>query len=90
MNKAELIESIKNQLGESATRKSAEEALNAVLAAVKEGIKSADEKVQIIGFGTFSVKDRAEREGRNPKTGQKMTIPASKVVSFKASSNFLD
>jgi len=89
MNKAELIESIKNQLGESATRKSAEEALNAVLNAIKEGVSSADKKVQIIGFGTFSVKDRAEREGRNPKTGAKMVIPASQVVSFKASSNFL-
>ena len=85
MNKAELVEAVQKQLGSEATKKCAEKAVASVLKAIQEGVK-ADKKVQIIGFGTFSVKDRAAREGRNPKTGEKMTIPASKVVSFKPSS----
>lgn len=85
MNKAELVEAVQQELGSEATKKCAEKAVASVLKAIQEGLKK-DQKVQLIGFGTFAVKDRAAREGRNPKTGEKMTIPASKVVSFKASS----
>ena len=86
MNKTELIEAVYNNLGEGATEKEAEVAVAAVLDAIAEGIKS-DKKVQVIGFGTFDVRERPAREGRNPKTGEKLQIAASKNVGFKASSN---
>jgi DNA-binding protein HU-beta len=84
MNKAELIESIQKALGADATKRSAEEALDAVLSSIAKGVKK-DKKVQIIGFGTFEVKKRAARLGRNPKTGEALKIAASKSVGFKAS-----
>ena len=84
MNKAELIDAVQNALGGEATKRAAEDALSAVLDSIVAGIKS-DGKVQIIGFGTFEVKNRAARMGRNPKTGEAMQIPASKSVGFKAS-----
>ncbi|MGA0900190.1 MAG: HU family DNA-binding protein [Luteolibacter sp.] len=84
MNKAELIESIQSALGKDATKRSAEEALDAVLNSIASGVKSSG-KVQIIGFGTFQVKHRAARTGRNPKTGESMQIAASKSVGFKPS-----
>jgi DNA-binding protein HU-beta len=84
MNKAELIDSIQTALGKDATKRLAEEALDAVLSSIANGVKK-DKKVQIIGFGTFDVKQRAKRTGRNPKTGEAMEIPASKSVGFKAS-----
>jgi DNA-binding protein HU-beta len=83
MNKAELIESIQSSLGRDATKRLAEEALDAVLSSVLKGVKR-DGKVQIIGFGTFEVKERAKRMGRNPKTKEPIEIPASKTVGFKA------
>ena len=86
MNKAQLIEVIQKQLGASATKKQAEEALAAVVDAIKAGVDK-DGKVQIMGFGTFSTKSRAARTGRNPKTGATIKIPASTTVSFKASSS---
>lgn len=85
MNKAELVEAVQNALGDDATKRSAEDALSAVLDSIIAGIKK-DQKVQIIGFGTFEVKKRAARMGRNPKTGEAMKIGASKSVGFKASS----
>lgn len=85
MNKAELIDSIQSALGKDATKRAAEEALDAVLSSIVAGVKK-DKKVQIIGFGTFEVKSRAARIGRNPKTGESMPIAASKSVGFKASS----
>jgi DNA-binding protein HU-beta len=85
MNKSELIESVQTALGKDATKRSAEEALDAVLSSIANGVKK-DDKVQIIGFGTFEVKKRAARQGRNPKTGESMKIAASKSVGFKASS----
>ena len=85
MNKAELIDSIQLALGKDATKRSADEALEAVLSSIAKGVKT-DKKVQIIGFGTFEVKKRAARQGRNPKTGEAMKIPASSSVGFKASS----
>ncbi len=84
MNKADLIESIQLALGKDATKRSAEEALDAVLSSIAKGVKK-DEKVQIIGFGTFEVKKRAARQGRNPKTGESMQIAASQSVGFKPS-----
>ena len=85
MNKAELIEAIQLALGKEATKRSADEALDAVLSSIAKGVKK-DKKVQIIGFGTFEVKKRAARIGRNPKTGESMKIAASKSVGFKPSS----
>ncbi len=85
MNKSELIESIQSALGAEATKRSAEEALDAVLSSIVKGIKSSS-KVQIVGFGSFEVKSRAARTGRNPKTGESMQIPASKSLGFKAAS----
>lgn len=65
------------------TKKDAEKALNAVFASIEEAL-GQDEKVQIIGFGTFEVKAREERIGRNPQTGKEIVIPASKNPVFKA------
>jgi len=86
MNKTELIEAVQGKLDEGATKKQAEQAVSAVLGAISQGVVS-DGKVQVIGFGTFEVKERAARMGRNPKTGEEMQIAASKSVGFKASSN---
>ncbi len=88
MNKAELIEEVRNQLGCDGSCK-ARTAVAAVLSSIEEALKE-DGSVQLIGFGTFTVKERAARQGRNPKTGEAMTIPASKVVTFKASKSLLD
>ena len=85
MNKADLIEAVQKALGKDATKRAADEAVEAVLDSIAKGIKK-DKKVQIIGFGTFEVKTRAARMGRNPKTGEAMKIAASKTVGFKASS----
>ena len=84
MNKAELIESVQEALGKDATKRAAEDAVTAVLDAIANGVRK-DNKVQIIGFGTFELKNRAARMGRNPKTGEPMQIAASKSVGFKAS-----
>jgi DNA-binding protein HU-beta len=85
MNKAELIEAVQKALGKDITKRAADEAVEAVLDSIAKGIKK-DKKVQIIGFGTFEVKKRAARMGRNPKTGESMKIGASKSVGFKPSS----
>ena len=86
MNKSELVEAVQGVLGKEATKRQAEESLSAVLTSIAKGVKK-DGKVQLIGFGTFEVKKRAARMGRNPKTGESMKIKASKSVGFKASSN---
>jgi DNA-binding protein HU-beta len=86
MNKAELIDTVQKAMGKDATKRSAEDAVNHVLDAIASGIKKT-KKVQLIGFGTFSVKKRAARMGRNPKTGESMKIAASKSVGFKVSSS---
>jgi DNA-binding protein HU-beta len=81
MNKTELITAI----AESAdiSKKDSEKALKAFVDVVTEELKKG-EKVQLVGFGTFEVSERAAREGRNPKTGKTMTIEASKTPKFKA------
>ena len=81
MNKTELINAVAEKAGLS--KKNAEAAVNATLAAVTESLK-AEEKVQLVGFGSFEVKHRAERTGLNPRTGKPVTIAASKVPAFKA------
>ena len=81
MNKAELINAIvaKSEM----SKKDADVALSAVIDSIKDALK-AGEKVQIVGFGTFEVKERAERNGRNPKTGEAIKVAASKHASFTA------
>lgn len=87
MNKTQLVEVIQKNLGAEASKACAERALNAVLDAIKAGVKK-EKKVQLIGFGTFSVVDRKARTGINPKTKEKIKIKASKAIKFKAGSAF--
>ena len=82
MNKTELVAAIADQAG--LTKKDAEKAVNAFTEVVKKELKKKDGKVQLVGFGTFDVTKRAAREGRNPQTGAKMKIKASKAPRFKA------
>jgi len=81
VNKAELIAAIaeKSEL----SKKDAEKAVNAFVAVVSEALAKND-KVQLVGFGTFEVRERAERKGRNPQTKAEIIIPASKAPVFKA------
>lgn len=80
MTKSEIIEKI--YVKASLPNKSkAEEALEAVLSTIKEALAAGD-SVTFTGFGTFKVMDRPERKGRNPRSGEEITIPASKVVKF--------
>ena len=81
MNKTELVAAMAEQAGLS--KKDAEAALKAFTDVVAEELK-ANGKVQLVGFGTFEVSERAAREGRNPQTGETMTIEASKAPKFKA------
>ena len=81
MNKTELIDSMAAKTG--LTKKNAEAALNAFVETVSEELTKG-EKVSLVGFGTFEVSERAEREGRNPQTGETMKIAASKAPKFKA------
>ena len=81
MNKTDLVEVVALKTG--MTKKDAEAAVKAVNEAITEALAAGD-KVQIVGFGTYSVKTRAAREGRNPKTGEAMTIAASKTPAFAA------
>ena len=80
MNKVELTKSVATRIG--ATQKDAAVYVDAVIESIKDGMIK-DGKVKIVGFGTFEVKERAEREGRNPATNQPMLIPATKVLKFK-------
>ena len=81
MNKADLVKAIAAESG--LTKKASEAALNAVVASVTKALKEGD-KVALIGFGTFSVVEKAERKGVNPATKMEIVIPAKKVVKFKA------
>ena len=87
MNKTELVNCIQARLGEDATKKCAEAALAAVLGAITDAVR-AGEKVQLIGFGSFEMKTRAARTGRNPQTGKEIKIPASQTLAFSPSSPF--
>lgn len=81
MNKSELVASVAEVA--ELTKKDAGKAVNAVFASVQKALVE-DDKVQIIGFGTFEVRTRAARKGRNPQTGETIEIPASKNPVFKA------
>ncbi len=81
MNKTELINAVAAKA--EISKKDAEKALAAVLGSIEDALKAGD-KVQLIGFGTFEVKERAARTGHNPKTGAAIEIAAAKVPSFKA------
>ena len=80
-NKAELIESVASATG--LTKKDATAAVDAVFGSIQDSLSKGD-KVQLIGFGNFEVRERAARKGRNPQTGKEIKIAASKVPAFKA------
>lgn len=80
MNKAELIADMAQK--SALSKKDAEKALNAFVETVEDALKNGD-KVQLVGFGSFEVRERAERKGRNPQTKAEITIPASKSPVFK-------
>lgn len=79
MNKADLVEAVATKAG--ITKKDADAVLTAAIEAIQEAVAGGD-KVTLVGFGTFEPRDRQEREGRNPKTGETMTIAATKVPAF--------
>ena len=81
MNKAELIAAIAAKTGD--TKKGAEASVNAFVDVVTEALREGD-KVQLVGFGSFEVRKRAARKGRNPQTKEEIKIPASKAPVFKA------
>ncbi|BBL73499.1 HU family DNA-binding protein [Methylomagnum ishizawai] len=81
MNKAELIEAISDAA--DLTKADAGRALDGVIDAITEALRKG-ETVSLVGFGTFLVKERAERLGRNPQTGDSITIQAAKIPAFKA------
>jgi len=80
LNKTELIGEVAGKAG--ITKKDAEKVINAFIATVEEGLKTGG-KIQLIGFGTFEVRDRQARKGRNPQTGAEIDIPAARVPAFK-------
>ena len=81
MNKTELVAAMADKAG--LTKKDAEAALSAFASVVADELKKG-EKVQLVGFGTFEVRERAARTGKNPRTGEMIKIAASKVPAFKA------
>ncbi|WP_404356612.1 HU family DNA-binding protein [Methylotuvimicrobium sp. KM1] len=87
MNKSELIDSIADSSG--LTKADAGRALDGFLTAVTTALSKGD-SLALVGFGTFSVKERAERKGRNPQTGEEITISAAKIPTFKAGKSLKD
>jgi DNA-binding protein HU-beta len=85
MNKSELIDTVAEEAG--LTKADAAKALDAVTAAIVDAVANGD-SVALIGFGTFKALARAAREGKNPKTGEKLTIAATTVPKFSAGANF--
>ncbi len=85
MNKGELVDAVAHKA--SVTKKEADAVLTAALETIMEAV-SSDDKVTLVGFGSFESRDRKAREGRNPKTGEKMNIPATKVPAFSAGKLF--
>ena len=80
MNKAELVEGVTNQTG--LTKKASREAVDAMTSVITDAL-AREEKVTLVGFGTFQVMPRKARTGRNPQTGQTIQIPAKKVARFR-------
>jgi DNA-binding protein HU-beta len=87
MTKAELVSKIAGESG--ITKSQVEKAVDGFVVAVSQALSDGG-KVTLVGFGTFSVGARSQREGRNPRTGEKINIPASKVVKFKAGKTLSD
>ena len=87
MNKTELIEKI--AVGAELSKADAKKALEAATESIKQAL-AAGEKVQLLGFGTFSVNERPAREGKNPQTGEAIHIDAKKVAKFKAGAELAD
>ncbi len=85
MNKSELITAVAEQTGLS--KKDAEQAIKAVFDSIEKAVAAGD-KVQIVGFGTFELRTRSARQGRNPRTKEPIEIPASKLPVFKAGQGF--
>jgi DNA-binding protein HU-beta len=87
MNKAQLIDAM--AAGAGLTKADAKKALDAFVAATSDALKGGD-RVALVGFGSFSISERGKRTGRNPQTGKEITIPAKKVVKFKAGAELAD
>ncbi|MGR8940096.1 MAG: HU family DNA-binding protein [Gammaproteobacteria bacterium] len=87
MNKSELIDAIAQSA--ELTKADAGRALDGFIKAVEDALKAGD-SVTLVGFGTFSVKERAERKGRNPQTGEEITIKAAKMPAFKVGKSLKD
>lgn len=87
MNKSELVKDVAERADLS--RKDATDAVDAVFNAITEAL-SKDEKVQLVGFGSFEVRSRAERKGRNPQTGEKIKIPATLIPAFRPGKTLKD
>jgi nucleoid DNA-binding protein len=87
VNKADLIDTVAGDL--EISKAQAERSVNAVLENIKKGVKN-EKLVQLIGFGTFTFKERKARPGRNPQTGETITIQASKSVAFRPGKQFKD
>ncbi len=85
MNKGELVDKVAEKSG--VTKKQADLVISAAIDAIMETVSQGD-KVTLVGFGSFERRDRKEREGRNPKTGETMVIPATKVPAFSAGKQF--
>jgi DNA-binding protein HU-beta len=81
LNKAELVADVAERSG--LTKRDAEKAVNAVVESIEEALTKG-EKVSLVGFGTFEVRERAARSGRNPRTGDTLQLAASRVPAFKA------
>ncbi|MGG3182734.1 HU family DNA-binding protein [Priestia megaterium] len=80
MKKAELIDTVATKA--ELTKRDSKKAVDALFETISNTL-AKEEKIQLLGFGTFEVRQRADRTGRNPQTGEEMTIPASKVPAFK-------
>ncbi|PIE22025.1 MAG: DNA-binding protein [Planctomycetota bacterium] len=89
MNKANLIEAVQRELGKDCSRAHAERSVNAVLSSIESGLVG-DKVVQLVGFGTFQVKTRKARMGRNPQTGESIPIKESRTVGFKVGQSLKD
>ncbi|MBL1210088.1 HU family DNA-binding protein [Geminocystis sp. GBBB08] len=85
MNKGELVDAVAARA--DVTKKQADTVISAVVESIMEAVSSG-EKVTLVGFGSFESRERKAREGRNPKTGEKMEIPATKVPAFSAGKLF--
>ncbi|MBC1221075.1 HU family DNA-binding protein [Nostoc sp. UCD121] len=85
MNKGELVDAVAAKT--NITKKQADEVISAFLSVITEAVANG-EKITLVGFGSFERRERSEREGRNPKTNEPMTIPATKVPAFSAGKQF--